>query len=57
MTNGDKIRGMTNGDLARWISSKVKCPECRIFKICHQSKAPTCELTWLEWLEKEAENG
>ena len=53
MTNADRIRAMTDDELAEWLrhyclTQSWECP-----------KAPgrNCKQHWLEWLKQEAGNG
>ena len=52
-TNADRIRSMTDEELAKWLWFKVgKCPP---FDVCPSQCIP-CEAKycWLEWLKQEA---
>ena len=56
MTNADKIRQMSDEDLAEWLWFKVgKCPP---FDVCPKQSIP-CEAKycWLDWLKKEVKDG
>jgi hypothetical protein len=60
MTWGDKIRAMTDEELADLISERIDCSECEHMyvgegKPCHNGK--TCPDYWLDWLRKEATDG
>ena len=49
MTNGDRVRRMTNEELAKILGDKNTCPddgECT-----HRD----CQMCWLEWLQQPAE--
>lgn len=51
-TNADKIRNMSDEELAKWISSrKETCPPIKEWKCSWES----CHECWLDWLKKEAE--
>lgn len=53
-TNADRIRSMTDEELAEWISEYTDCL-CGIHKPgCSKTKG-TCVATWLDWLQKEVE--
>lgn len=53
MTNADRIRSMTDEELAEWISEYTDCL-CGIHKPgCSKTKG-TCVATWLDWLKQEA---
>lgn len=50
-TNGDRIRAMTNEELAEFLTTKHcvhKAPHC---------KETDCTQCWLDWLRGEADNG
>ena len=49
MTNADRIRSMTDEELARWLSDmhdSVTCPNYGDYD-CHAS----CRICWLDWLQ------
>lgn len=51
ITNADRIRAMTDEELAKWISSrKETCPPIKAWKCSFKS----CHECWLEWLRKNA---
>lgn len=52
MTNADKIRSMTDEELAKWIEQleSDKCPCDDWFERCEKW---TCEGCWLKWLKEE----
>lgn len=55
MTNANKIRQMSDEDLAEWLWFKVgKCPP---FDVCPTQSIP-CEAKycWLDWLKEEVED-
>ena len=47
ITNADRIRSMTDEELAKWIANDLIEPG--------YYKAGQCEEIWLEWLKQEAE--
>ena len=52
-TNADRIRSMTDEELAVWIAEYTDCL-CGIHKPgCSKTKG-TCVATWLDWLKQEA---
>ena len=57
-SNGDKIRAMSDEELARFIVRKSQCPDgyTSVF-VPHCIEENGCEECWLEWLKKEADNG
>lgn len=50
MTNADRIRAMTDEELATWIAYRQGCFE-RQDKRC--SKYGTCRDCWFDWLKEE----
>ena len=51
MTNADRIRSMTDEELARWLSDmhdSVTCPNYGDYD-CN----PSCTVCWLDWLQTE----
>ena len=52
MTNGDKIRAMSDEDLARFLSTHPILPAtCDFYK----PSCAGCRKCWLEWLGQESE--
>ncbi|MBQ6535494.1 MAG: hypothetical protein IJI40_01760 [Firmicutes bacterium] len=54
MTNGDRIRAMTDEELAAWHEHvSVGCdyilPKCDAFNYC----IGVCKKAWLDWLKQE----
>lgn len=57
MTNADKIRAMSDEELADLAFEMIDCYTCPHNKEdvnCAESKR-TCSGVWLDWLKKEAE--
>ena len=54
MTWGDKIRAMTDEELARWFGTHACCMEEPL--ACHKPGG-ACERCWLDWLKQEVDNG
>ena len=55
-TNADRIRSMTDEELAEWIAEYTDCL-CGIHKPgCSKTKG-TCVATWLDWLKQEVDDG
>lgn len=54
MTNADKIRAMSDEELAGEIVCHIRCEACQeVFHVdCDVLK--TCRGNWLEWLKQEA---
>ena len=54
ITNADRIRAMTDEELAEWMVYKVECQYCPIRSAgCAESEA-SCRTNWLDWLKEEA---
>lgn len=52
MTNADRIRSMTDEELATWIAErKETCPPIKFYGCSFK----TCGECWLDWLKEEAE--
>ena len=61
-TNGDKIRAMTDEELAHLIGGFLSCENCPAHSdVCEMDyepeDMPTCEQIWIEWLKQEAKEG
>ena len=56
MTNGDKIRAMSDDELATWWSKYADCDNCRIWKDCELSDTSNCREALLHWLKREAKS-
>ena len=56
-TNADRIRAMTDEELATWISSKTLCLDCPRYETdCSEIEADDCgNFAWLTWLKQEAD--
>ena len=52
-TNADRIRAMTDEELAKWIIRHVSCVHCPLNSKCKYAK--DCKEHWLEWLKQEAQ--
>lgn len=55
-TNADRIRSMTDEELAIWLASITDCGECEIYSYkdgCMASDE-ACACQWLYWLRQEA---
>lgn len=61
MTNGDKIRSMTDRKLAKIMASHIDdCDDCPLQEFCEsQPDAATigCKATIVRWLKQEAKDG
>ena len=56
MTNGDKIRAMTDEELAEWECDRA-CFLCPIVDCAGRIEAgqEKCKQRWLDWLKQEVE--
>ena len=55
-TNADRIREMSDEELAEWLSKFTDCGECPVdaYPNCTQSEI-ACSLAWERWLKQEVE--
>lgn len=51
-TNADRIRAMTDEELAKMLSEYTDCI-CGVYKKGCGKTQDTCVATWLDWLRKE----
>lgn len=59
VTNADKIRSMTDEELAKFFADYVSCHDCPIpyCKVRFTMERLGCQANWLDWLKQEAGNG
>lgn len=59
ITNADRIRAMSDEELAEWLSSFCACGEyedtCPAIH-CKGCGGADCSVPWLDWLRQEVEN-
>ena len=57
-TNADRIRSMTDEELAEWLVSIIECDDgCPCIKECgEKEEMGVCYPSMLEWLRKEVDN-
>lgn len=56
MTNADKIRSMSDEELARRIATKTACMGCIFSEECNRRAWDRlCEDVWLDWLKSPVE--
>ena len=55
-TNADRIRAMTDEELAEWIASYMECGECKINSPKCMASVGACVRQWLDWLKQENAN-
>ena len=51
-TNADRIRGMSDEELAQFLCNNITCDMCKADEFCHPGHTG-----WLDWLKDEAEGG
>lgn len=54
-TNADRIRAMSDEELAEWLASVTDCHLCPIDDC--GGAGDMCTATWLDWLQSPAEGG
>ena len=55
-TNSDRIRAMSDEELARFFCDEYGCPIGRGYPDCGETPTdPVCMGCWLDWLKQEAE--
>lgn len=52
MTNGDRIRAMTDEELAEWMDDNIKCYSCWLEDECY---GKSCKEMFMEWLRSTVE--
>lgn len=55
LTNGDKIRAMSDNELADVLSDNACCAECFLPVRCNLRAGETCKERWLTWLRSPVE--
>lgn len=55
-TNADRIRAMTDEELAEWIE-QLESPKCPCDDWYYNCKKPHCNGCWLDWLKAEVSDG
>lgn len=56
-TNADRIRSMTDEELAEWIFDRVKCQNCQMLPCVKHGEdgKGNCKELWLAWLREDGE--
>ena len=54
-TNADRIRAMSDEELAEKIAGQVACMECPISQMCGRTDIERCIDVWLSWLKAPAD--
>ena len=52
-TNADRIRSMTDEELAEWIADHTNCVDCNLVARCKGMNI-NCNYAWLSWLKEES---
>lgn len=55
LANGDKIRNMTNEELADFLSVNAFCDCCSIHDKCDSYQEDSCKNVFIKWLQSKAE--
>lgn len=58
VTNADKVRAMSNEELAEWVETFASCRLCPVACGCNGEalvSRASCMLRWLDWMNREAE--
>ena len=57
MTNGERLRQMTDEELGKWISLRVNCVFCDLDKECiERCEDKECFHVYADWLKQESED-
>ena len=56
MTNADKIRGMTDEELSKYLSEIRDCATCMLVQPRNCATEETCYKSFLEWLRQPVED-
>lgn len=54
-SNADRIRAMTDEELAEFMADNVGCDDCRFYATCRHDPNKICDEDWLDWLKQEVE--
>lgn len=55
MTNGEKIRGMMDKELAKFLSRYSDCVTCHLVNPKNCRTEESCEKAYLDWLKQPVE--
>ena len=55
-TNADRIRAMTDEELADWEDMYVKCADCWIADLCDDYGYKRCRESFMSWLRAPVES-
>ena len=54
-TNADRIRSMTDEEMAEFFRNTTFCDSCFIFKNECGTEKYSCKQRWIDWLKQEAD--
>ena len=57
INNADKIKAMTDEELAYYIAMFMDCDECILKDEGSCVDVITCQTAWLDWLKQEVQDG
>lgn len=56
MTNGDKIRQMSDKEIAAMLDKLIQdCEYCPLYEDCIQNTDVTCKVMFLKWLREDVQ--
>lgn len=55
-SNADRIRAMSDEELADWIFDRAKCQNCKELPCVKHDKGTDCRELWLDWLKQEVDD-
>lgn len=55
-TNADRLRAMSDEELAEFFEDTTFCDSCSIFKNECGTEKYSCKQRWLDWLRQEAQD-
>lgn len=53
VTNADRIRAMSDEELAEWLAKITDCGECKVSTSRCMVSEKSCACAWLDWLKQE----
>lgn len=57
LTNADRIRSLTDEELAEFVAHNADCYWCKVKKDGCSASGGDCQSAWLDWLKQEVEDG
>lgn len=56
MTNGDKVRKMSDEELATMLDKAIQaCGYCHLYHLCLHNGDVPCKILYLKWLREEVQ--